>query len=68
MWEKCHVREAAYVQDLSGLVERIVEKWGIDAEGHLAPPSKGGFGVITETGRRIDMWHVKAYFREEAGA
>lgn len=27
----------------------------------LAPPSQGGFGVITEDGLSIDMWHARAY-------
>lgn len=63
--EKCDVREAAYVKDMSGRIEKIVDKWGIDAQGHLAKPSQGGFGVITETGRKIDMWHARAYYRED---
>jgi hypothetical protein len=46
-------------------IERILLKWGITKEGYLQPPSKGGFGVITISGREIDMWHAAEYYRVE---
>jgi hypothetical protein len=59
-----NVREATHVKHEGGL-EKIVSKWGIDAEGHLEPPSRGGFGVVTESGARVDMWHGIGYYVEE---
>lgn len=49
---------------VDGRVEKIVSKWGIDSAGHLAKPSEGGFGVITESGRRVSMWEAQGYLRE----
>ncbi len=59
------VREATHVKCPDGRIERIVEKVGIDHEGRLAPPSRGGFAVRTETGKTIGMWQARAYFKEE---
>lgn len=59
------VREATHVKTQDGRVERIASTWGIDAEGHLAKPSLGGFGVVTESGRRVSMWEASCYLRED---
>jgi len=59
------VREATHVK-VAGHVEKIVSKWGIDDEGHLAKPSEGGFGVVTESGRSVDMYHAQSYLKERA--
>ncbi len=62
--EGVDVRQATHIR-VGGQVERIASKWGIDSQGHLAKPSQGGFGVVTESGRRIDMWKAQLYLREE---
>lgn len=62
--QKCTVVEATHVKDTDGRIERIISKRGIGKNGELAPPSKGGFSVVTESGRAIDMWHASAYYRE----
>lgn len=59
------VQHATHVELLDGGIARVVSRWGIDEEGHLAPPSAGGFGVVTETGRRVDMWSARRYFRDD---
>ena len=59
------VRKATHVK-VSGKIEKIASKWGIDKDGHLAKPSEGGFGVVTESGLRIGMFEAEAYFQEEA--
>ena len=58
------VREATHVK-VGGRVEKIVSKWGIDGNGHLAKPSEGGFGVVTKSGRRVSMWEAQSYLRED---
>lgn len=58
------VREATHVK-VGGLVEKIVSKWGINDKGHLAKPSEGGFGVVTESGRRVSMWDAQLYLKED---
>ncbi len=58
------VREATHVK-VGGRIEKIASKWGIDNSGHLAKPSEGGFGVVTESGHRVDMYKAQAYFRDE---
>lgn len=58
------VREATHVK-VGGRVERIVSKWGINDKGHLAKPSEGGFGVVTESGRRVSMWEAQSYLKED---
>jgi hypothetical protein len=64
MKDKVDVREATHVR-VNGRVERIVSKWGIDSDGRLAKPSEGGFGVVTESGLRVNMWQAHSYLREE---
>lgn len=59
------VHDATHVRLLDGRIERIVAKWGIDADGHVAKPSEGGFGVVTESGERVSMWEAKAYYKRE---
>jgi len=59
------VRVATHVK-VGGRVEKIVSKWGIDNDGRLAKPSEGGFGVVTESGRRVDMWKAQSYLQEES--
>ena len=59
------VTEATHVKGLDGRWEKIVSKWGIDAAGHLAKPSEGGFGVVTESGKSISMWEAAAYDKRE---
>ena len=58
------VREATHVQ-VDGQIGRIKEKWGVGPEGGLAPPSRGGFGVVTVSGRRLTMWQVDSYWKDE---
>jgi hypothetical protein len=59
--QKCDVRDATHVK-VKGELKVIKSKWGID-KGVLAPPSKGGFGVITEDGVVVDMWTAEEYQR-----
>lgn len=59
---RCDVRDATHVQ-VDGVIEEIASKWGIDAEGHLARPSAGGFGVVTKDGRHIGMLTAQSYWR-----
>jgi hypothetical protein len=61
IYEKCDVRDATHVK-VAGELKVIRSKWGID-KGVLAPPSKGGFGVITEDGVVVDMWTAEEYQR-----
>ena len=58
------VTEATHVK-VGGRLEKIVSKWGIDHDGHVAKPSEGGFGVVTESGRRVSMWEAQSYSRED---
>lgn len=58
------VREATHVK-VDGRIEKIASKWGIDSNGRFAKASEGGFGVITENGQRVDMWHAQLYLRED---
>jgi len=58
------VTEATHVV-ANGRVERIVSKWGVSPDGHLAKPSEGGFGVVTESGRSVSMWEAQSYIQEE---
>lgn len=57
------VREATHVK-FDGHVERIVSKWGIKPKGGFAKPSEGGFGVVTESGRRVGMMDAQSYLKE----
>lgn len=62
--KRVDVREATHVRLADGSTEKIASTWGIQ-DGRLAPPSKGGFGVVTETGKRIEMWTADSYWRDE---
>lgn len=57
--EATHIR-SVMLED----VEKIICVYGVDSHGHLAKPSEGGFGVITESGAHIDMWHAYQYFKD----
>lgn len=58
------VKEATHVK-VKRRIEKIVSKWGIGVDGRLAKPSEGGFGVVTESGRRVDMWQAQSYLQED---
>lgn len=60
-----NVKEATHVKLANGRIEKIASKWGIRENGGYAKPSEGGFGVVTESGQRVDMWSAKLYLREE---
>jgi hypothetical protein len=60
----CDVREATHVK-VNGRYEKIASKHGIGADGSLAPPSKGGFSVTTESGREVSMWEAQRYGKSE---
>ncbi|MEE9238028.1 MAG: hypothetical protein V3U58_00540 [Thermodesulfobacteriota bacterium] len=62
--EGVDVREATHVK-VGGSVEKIVSTWGIKDTGGFAKPSGGGFGVVTESGRRVSMWEAQLYLKEE---
>lgn len=66
LMQPCDICEATHVKTLDGQVRRIREKWGVNGR-QLEPPSKGGFGVITEDGERITMWQAQAYYVEISG-
>lgn len=57
------IRDATHVVLLDSTIEKIKSKWGISVDGHLAKPSDGGFGVVTESGRRVSMREVKRYLQ-----
>jgi hypothetical protein len=60
------VREATHVKSLyDSKIERILVKWGINEDGSLQPPSRGGFGVITQSGRELSMYQVAEYYKVE---
>lgn len=61
--ESCDVREATHVKAHGNKPEKIKEKWGIRENGTLAPPSEGGFGVVTESGKRLSMYDAEAYYK-----
>lgn len=58
------VSEATHVKTSGGRIEKIISKYGLDEKGRPEPPSRGGFGVITESGRTVSMWNARAYLRE----
>lgn len=63
---KVSIREATHVvYGYPPVVEKIASKWGVSAEGELAKPSEGGFGVLTESGRRVDMFEARFYEKRE---
>lgn len=57
------VRVATHVR-VGNEIEKIIMKWGIRPDGTFAKPSEGGFGVITESGRRVTMLEANEYLRE----
>lgn len=61
--ELVDVRKATHVK-VGGQVKMIVSKFGIDENGHLAKPFEGGFGVVTEDGQLVDMWHAQSYLHK----
>lgn len=56
------IRQATHVK-VDGQIYPIKSKWGIDPNGFLLPPSKGGFGVYTEDGKRVAMYEAEAYYK-----
>jgi hypothetical protein len=67
--EKCDIREATHVK-VKNKIYKIKSKWGINEDGTLNPPSKGGFGIITDDdtkiglyGERIDMFGIELYHK-----
>lgn len=58
--DEVSVREATHVRLHDGTVEKIASKWGIDPSGVF---KKGGFGVVTETGKRIPMFNAHSYLK-----
>jgi len=63
--KRCDIYDATHVESkyARGKVHRIASKWGIDGR-HLAKPSEGGFGCVTEDGQRISMWDAFGYYQE----
>jgi len=64
MAKNVSVREATHVKT-NGRTEKIASTWGIDDNGRVAKPSEGGFGVITESGKRVSMWKAQSYSRKK---
>lgn len=62
--KETNVREATHVKLPNGRVEKIDSKWGIGSDGRLAKPSEGGFGVVTENGKRVGMMQARRYYKE----
>jgi len=62
--KQCDIRDATHVK-AAGVMHRIADKWGVFEDGRLANPSDGGFGCITDQGRRVSMYFAQGYFREE---
>lgn len=58
------VNDATHVK-IDGHFERIKSKIGFDADGQLVKPLRGGFSVITESGRKVTMWEAEMYGKEE---
>lgn len=58
------VTDATHVK-VRGEYVKIASKYGVGPNGQLAKSRDGGFGVVTEDGRRISMWDAEAYGREE---
>ena len=62
----CNIRDIVpgdYVKVEGGKKHKIVSIWGVYADGTLAPPSQGGFGVRLESGREITMWEARSYHK-----
>ena len=64
-FEKVDVYAATHVKLHNGEIQKIKSKYGVGPERVLAPPSKGGFGVITESGEKVSMWDADSYLQEE---
>ena len=64
MKTKVDILEATHVK-IGGRYVKIVDKYGIKPDGRLAKPSEGGFGVLTEDGRTVNMWQAEAYGKDE---
>jgi len=64
MIEGVDVRDATHVK-VDGKWQRIRSKYGIDTEGRLQKPSRGGFGVITENGVNVSMWAAQSYGKDD---
>lgn len=64
--EACDVCNATHVKTESGEIKRIRSKWGVNGQ-TLEPPSKGGFGVVTDDGDHITMWKALAYYKSVEG-
>ncbi len=62
---ECDVNEATHVKIKGGGIEKIASKWGLDSNGRPAKPSEGGFGVVTESGRTVDMWNASCYYSDK---
>lgn len=60
------VTEATHVEVKGGEILKIASTWGINSDGSLAKVRDGGFGVVTESGRRVGMWDAQRYFREDS--
>lgn len=60
---RADVQSATHVELADGTVKKIASKWGIDENGHLAKPSAGGFGVVTDDGERVPMMAAKSYWQ-----
>jgi hypothetical protein len=54
-----------FVKTLDGEFKEIASIYGMDENGHLEPPSRGGFGVITTDGSNITMWDARGYFKKD---
>ena len=50
---------------VGGRLEKIVSIYGVSPTGSLAKPSEGGFGVRTESGRKVTMWEADRYFKAD---
>lgn len=60
------IQEATHVRT-NDLTERIVAKFGVGPGNRLAKPSEGGFGVYTESGRRVTMMQAHEYLADDDG-
>lgn len=63
MKDNVSVNEATHVRTRTG-IHKIASTWGINANGSLAKPSEGGFGVVTDRGERVPMMEALSYLRD----
>lgn len=61
--EQTDIYQAEYVLTQDNGLKEIKFKWGVGPGRALAPPSKGGFGVVCENGQTVTMWQAKLYFK-----